>query len=35
VQILKQKGLDNAAAILGGYNAWVKAGYLTEKSDKP
>jgi rhodanese-related sulfurtransferase len=31
VLILKQKGLDNAAAILGGYNAWTKAGYPTEK----
>jgi rhodanese-related sulfurtransferase len=31
VQIIKEKGLDNAAAILGGYNAWVNAGYPIEK----
>jgi rhodanese-related sulfurtransferase len=31
VQIIKEKGLENAAAILGGYNAWVNAGYPTEK----
>jgi rhodanese-related sulfurtransferase len=31
VQILKGKGLENAAALLGGYNAWVNAGFPTEK----
>jgi rhodanese-related sulfurtransferase len=31
VQLLKEKGRDNAAALLGGYNAWVNAGYATEK----
>jgi hydroxyacylglutathione hydrolase len=31
VQIMKEKGLENAAALLGGYNAWVDAGYPTEK----
>jgi rhodanese-related sulfurtransferase len=28
---MKEKGLENAAALLGGYNAWVNAGYPTEK----
>ena len=28
---LNAKGIKNAAALLGGYNAWVKAGYPTEK----
>jgi rhodanese-related sulfurtransferase len=31
VQIIKEKGLENGAALLGGYNAWVNAGYPTEK----
>jgi rhodanese-related sulfurtransferase/predicted small secreted protein len=31
VQIMKEKGLENGAALLGGYDAWVKAGYPTEK----
>jgi rhodanese-related sulfurtransferase len=31
VQIIKEKGLENAAALLGGYDAWVKSGYPTEK----
>jgi len=31
VQIIKEKGLENAAALLGGYNAWINAGYPTEK----
>jgi rhodanese-related sulfurtransferase len=31
VQIIKEKGLENAAALLGGYNAWVNAGFPTEK----
>jgi rhodanese-related sulfurtransferase len=34
VQLIKEKGFDNAAAILGGYSAWVNAGYPTESSDK-
>jgi rhodanese-related sulfurtransferase len=31
VQLLKEKGLENAAALLGGYDGWVKAGLPTEK----
>jgi rhodanese-related sulfurtransferase len=31
VQIIKEKGLVNAAALLGGYNAWVNAGFPIEK----
>jgi rhodanese-related sulfurtransferase len=31
VQLIKEKGLNNAAALLGGYSAWVNAGYPTEK----
>jgi rhodanese-related sulfurtransferase len=31
VQIIKENGLENAAALLGGYNAWVNAKYPTEK----
>jgi rhodanese-related sulfurtransferase len=31
VQIIKEKGLGNAAALLGGYDAWVKAGFPIEK----
>jgi rhodanese-related sulfurtransferase len=31
VQIIKEKGLENAAALLGGYDAWVKAGFPVEK----
>jgi rhodanese-related sulfurtransferase len=31
VQIIKEKGLENAAALLGGYSAWVNAGYPVEK----
>jgi rhodanese-related sulfurtransferase len=27
---LKTKGIENAAALLGGYDAWVKAGLPTE-----
>jgi len=30
VQDLKQKGIDNAAALLGGMDAWKKAGYPME-----
>jgi rhodanese-related sulfurtransferase len=30
VQILKEKGIENAAAILGGTNAWQNAGYPME-----
>lgn len=28
---LNAKGIQNAAALLGGYDAWVKAGYPTAK----
>jgi rhodanese-related sulfurtransferase len=31
VQVIKEKGLENAAALLGGYNGWVNAGYPVEK----
>jgi rhodanese-related sulfurtransferase len=31
VQIIKGKGFENSAALLGGYNAWVNAGYPIEK----
>jgi rhodanese-related sulfurtransferase len=31
VQLIKEKGLTNAAALLGGYSAWVNAGYPIEK----
>jgi rhodanese-related sulfurtransferase len=31
VQIIKEKGLENAAALLGGYNAWINARYPIEK----
>jgi rhodanese-related sulfurtransferase len=31
VLILKEKGLENAAALLGGYNGWVNAGFPIEK----
>ena len=29
---LKAKGIDNAAALLGGLNAWKTAGYPVETS---
>ena len=29
---LKAKGMDNAAALLGGLNAWTSAGYPVESS---
>jgi hypothetical protein len=29
---LKEVGIDNAAAVLGGYDALVKAGFATETS---
>ena len=29
---LKTKGIDNAAALLGGLNAWTGAGYPVESS---
>jgi rhodanese-related sulfurtransferase len=29
---LKTKGVDNAAALLGGLNAWKTAGYPVEAS---
>jgi len=33
VRTLKEKGIDNAAAVLGGYDALVKAGFPTETSN--
>jgi rhodanese-related sulfurtransferase len=33
VQILNEKGIKEAAAVLGGYDALVKAGYPTESSN--
>jgi rhodanese-related sulfurtransferase len=32
VLTLKQKGIDNAAALLGGLNAWKSAGYPVEST---
>jgi rhodanese-related sulfurtransferase len=29
--MLKEKGYTNVAAMLGGWNAWIAAGYPTEK----
>jgi rhodanese-related sulfurtransferase len=35
VLTLKSKGFDNAAALLGGLNAWKNAGYPVEgKNEK-
>jgi len=34
VQILNQKGIKNAYALVGGTNAWVTAGFPTEKSEE-
>jgi rhodanese-related sulfurtransferase len=34
VLLLKQKGFDNAAALLGGLNAWKTAGYPVEGEKK-
>ena len=31
VMDLDAQGIKNAAALVGGYNAWVKAGYPTQK----
>jgi len=31
VQIIKEKGFENGAALLGGYHAWINAGYPIEK----
>jgi rhodanese-related sulfurtransferase len=31
---LKAKGIDNAAALLGGLNAWTNAGYPVEGTAK-
>jgi 3-mercaptopyruvate sulfurtransferase SseA len=33
VQILNQKGIKNAAALLGGTAAWEKAGYPMEVNE--
>jgi rhodanese-related sulfurtransferase len=30
VQELKAKGIENAAALLGGFEAWKKAGFPVE-----
>jgi len=35
VQILKEKGIENAAALLGGTNAWQSAGLPMESGEKP
>jgi len=32
VLILKEKGITSAAAVVGGYDAMIKAGFATEKS---
>jgi hypothetical protein len=32
---LKTKGIDNAAAVLGGYDAMVKAGFEVVTGDTP
>lgn len=34
VQILNKNGIKNAYALVGGTNAWVNAGYPTEKSEE-
>jgi len=34
VQKLKAKGMDNATALLGGWDAWKKAGLPTEPAAK-
>jgi rhodanese-related sulfurtransferase len=34
VQTLKEKGIDNAAALLGGTMAWQNAGYPMESGEK-
>jgi rhodanese-related sulfurtransferase len=31
VQDIKKKGFENAAALLGGYVAWERAGFPVEK----
>lgn len=33
--MLEQAGVKNARAMLGGYNAWVGAGYTVVKGDLP
>jgi rhodanese-related sulfurtransferase len=33
VQEMKKAGIENAAALLGGWDAWVKAGLPTDKSE--
>jgi hypothetical protein len=32
---LKAKGIENAAAVLGGYDAMVRAGFAVEAAGKP
>jgi hypothetical protein len=34
VQIIKEKGIEKAAAVVGGYEALVKAGFLTETTNR-
>jgi rhodanese-related sulfurtransferase len=31
---MKEKGIENAAALLGGTNAWMNAGLPMESGDK-
>jgi len=31
---LKEKGIDNAYALVGGTNAWTSAGYPMEKTEE-
>jgi rhodanese-related sulfurtransferase len=33
--MLEEAGVKNARALLGGYNAWVAAGYPTVKGAQP
>jgi rhodanese-related sulfurtransferase len=34
VQKLKEKGIENAYALIDGTKGWVTAGYPTEKSEQ-
>jgi rhodanese-related sulfurtransferase len=33
VHDIKEQGIENAAALLGGYNAWLSAGFPVESGD--
>jgi rhodanese-related sulfurtransferase len=33
--MLAEAGVKNARALLGGYNAWVAAGYPLARGDQP